>query len=537
MEKNYIVTTPVEDDTNGLETLAWADLYAANFNFNRPFCLRLIDNQYIICHQVARILPRKRMVVFGTWQGKPMVAKLFYDPTNAKRHVEKDVAGVKALQKNKIPTPALLYQGTSEDNRIEVVIFERIMNSANLEDVWRAKQSLDQVMPILKVVLIEIATQHVLGLMQQDLHLRNFLLTEKRVFTPPTPIDEEQPFHLAADNSDDNAPDISEESQTAAAGIAVYTLDGAQIKESSHLLAKSASMNNLALFLSQLGVNLEPYQEELFKFYADARGWSLKPADTAEIFILIRKWTNHRWQEYSRKIFRNSSHFVRVDKWTSVAMYNRLFEGPELKAVIDNPESAFTMTGARLLKAGNSATVMKITLDGRELVIKRYNLKSFWHRARRCLRATRAKTCWRLAQKLFLFNIPTPMPIAFIENRVLGFRGTSYLITEYVPGEHAGDFFHRNLIRNDKTSEMIQRISVLLKSVAKVEITHGDLKITNILVNQQEQPVLIDLDGAAEHLSISSLHKAWRRELQRFLANFHSNPAVYRQFEIELEKW
>lgn len=537
MENNYIVTTPVEDDTHGLDTFAWAELYAANFNFNQPFCLRLSDNQYFIAQQVARILPRKRMVVFGIWQGKPIVAKLFYDPAHAKRHVEKDVAGVKALQKNKIPTPALLYQGTSEDGRVEVVIFERIMNSANLEDVWRSKQSLEQVMPILKVVIIEIATQHVLGLLQQDLHLRNFLLTEKRVFTPPTPVDEEQQFHLAPDNSDDNAPEISEETPTAAAGIAVYTLDGAQIKEYPHLLSKSVSMNNLALFLSQLGVNLEPFQEELFKFYAEARGWSLKPADTMEIFILIRKWTNHRWHEYAKKIFRNSSHFVRVDHWTSLAMYNRLFEGPELKAIVENPESAFTMTGARLLKAGNSATVIKVTLDGRDYVIKRYNIKSFWHGLRRCLRATRAKTCWRLAQKLFLFNISTAMPIAFIENRMFGFRGKSYLIMEYVAGENAGDYFHRHLIQHEKTTEMIQRISVLLKSLAKLEITHGDLKITNILVNQHEQPVLIDLDGAAEHLSISSLHKTWRRELQRFLANFHSNPAILRQFETELEKW
>jgi RIO-like serine/threonine protein kinase len=84
---------------------------------------------------------------------------------------------------------------------------------------------------------------------------------------------------------------------------------------------------------------------------------------------------------------------------------------------------------------------------------------------------------------------------------------------------------------------MIKRISLLLKSVAKVEITHGDLKITNILVNSAEQPVLIDLDGATEHISLSGLRTAWQKELARFLLNFNSNPVLRKKFEAELKQW
>jgi tRNA A-37 threonylcarbamoyl transferase component Bud32 len=493
---NYIVTTSV-NNVEDTVTVTWKDLCAAKFAYDKQFCLRMSDNQVFNSEQVVRVIPRRRMVAFGVWQGKQVVAKLFYDNKNARRHMEKDIAGIQSLQKNKIPTPELLYEGATADKRVYILIFERIFDSRNLEDLWREKRCMDDVLSILKSVVIEIATQHVLGLMQHDLHLKNFLLTDKTI----------------------------------------YTLDGAQIESFPNMLSKSVSMNNLALFLSQLGIDAEGYHEILFRHYADARGWSLKPEDTVDLLLMIRKWNDHRWGKFIKKIFRNCTDFVRIRNWQWYGMYNRAYESPEFLDFMANPDSAFSHPSAHLLKAGRSSTVVKVTLGQRDLVVKRYNMKNGWHRLRRCLRSTRALSSWRLAQKLCLFDIPTARPVAFIEKRVLGLRGKSYYVTEYVSGEHAGDFFKHNNMMEDTIMDMVKRISLLLKSVAKLEITHGDLKITNILIDAHKQPVLIDLDGAAEHLSLTGLRKAWRKEIERFLDNFRSNPNVKRKFEAELAKW
>lgn len=497
MENNYIVTTPSDNDTLGLDTLSWNEIYAANFAFDKPFCLRLSDNQLFFSEQVVRIIPKRRMVAFGVWQGKQVVAKLFFDARHAKRQMEKDVAGIKALQKNKIPTPELYYEGVTPDRRIHMLIFERITDAVNLEDVWRGKKNVSDVLPQLKSVIIEIATQHVLGLLQYDLHLKNFLLTEKTV----------------------------------------YTLDGGQIEVFPNLLSKKVSMNNLALFLSQLGIDTEGYQEILFRHYAEARGWSLKQDDFIELFLLIKKWNDLRWKKYARKIFRNSSNFASIKKWSLSGMYDRQYAGPEFNRFLECPDAVFKNSSVKYLKRGRSSTVIKIRMDNRDYVIKRYNMKNFWHRLCRCMRMTRAASSWRFAQKLNLFDILTARPAAFIENRILGFRGTSYYVTEYVSSEHADDYFIRHFSRQDKCLEMIKQIGLLLKSIARLEITHGDLKITNILVNAENQPVLIDLDGAREHLSMPGLRKAWRNEIDRFLANFSSNPALRKKFEAELGKW
>lgn len=477
-----------------METLTWRDLHAAKFGFDAPFNLNLADDQVFSAEKVIRMIPKKRIVAFGLWQGKSVVAKLFFNPRHVRRHIQKELIGVKTLRENKIPTPPLCYNGYSADKRIYVLMFLRIHEAQNLEEIWRNKESIDALLPLLRAVTVELATQHVLGVLQQDMHLKNFLATEKTIFS----------------------------------------LDGGKIKHFSYLLPKIPSMNNLALFLSQLGVGTEKYQEKLFRYYAKSRGWLLKKEDKIELFLSIKKWNELRWQRYKKKIFRNSSDFASIQDRRTNAMYDRRYAGLEFFAFLNNPDAVFNHSTAKILKAGRSSTVIKVILDRHELVIKRYNIKSLWHFLRRCLRPTRAAKCWRLAHKFNLFGVATAKPIAFIEKICLGLRGKSYFVMEYVSDKHAGEYFAQHPTQDEKASEMVTRITALLKNLAKLNITQGDLKVTNFLINHHEQPVLIDLDGAAEHVSLSSLRGAWRREIKRFLKNFRDQPSICEKFREEL---
>ena len=470
--------------------LTWRDLHAADFTFNQPFQLKLQSGAMLRAENAVRILPGRRMVVFGVWQDKPIVAKLFFDETKARQHSTQDAAGVVKMLENKIPTPALYEQTVSEDGRIDCLIFERIIGANGLQDIWQAEKEYIDTFYLLKSVIIELATQHVLGMLQHDLHLQNFLITDKTI----------------------------------------YTLDGAQIEVFPDRLNKKTSMMNLALFLSQLGIGMEEYQEKLFRHYAIARGWALKEEDVTEMKALIKQWHDQRWQRYAKKIMRDCTEFSCTQNAYEFVMLNRAYAGPEMTAFLKNPEAIFQLHTITMLKNGRSSTVIRVPLDGMDMVIKRYNLKNLWHRIRRCLRSTRAANCWRLAQKLQLFYINTAKPIAFVENRFMGLRGTSYFVSAFVPGKNAHDYFQQH--PTDIT--MIKKISRLLKNLAKCDITHGDLKASNILIDEHNQPLLIDLDGAREHVSLASLNSAWRREIQRFYANFKEMPEVEKGFRNEL---
>lgn len=492
METNFIAN--IQDQKHKQRTVFnWSQLNAINFGFDQPFDLQLLDEQIFEGQAVLRLVPKRRIVMRGMWLNKPVVAKLFFHPQHAKKHFEKELAGYEILRTNKIPTPPLYYQGMSEDRRIYILLFEYIPEADNLEALWLQQPNFDAALPLLRAVILELATQHVLGVLQQDLHLKNFLVTKKTL----------------------------------------YTLDAAQLIHFPPILARKLSLKNIALFTCQLGALTNQQQEKLFLYYGKCRGWVIKQEDIFEFFAAIKKYNLHRWQQYEKKIFRTSTQFVALHEWARLTVADRAYQGPAFNEFLKNPEQIFADENTHYLKKGRSTTVIKANFDGHDLVIKRYNLKNFMHRLRRCLRRTRAYTCWRYAQKFQLFRVQTAKPVAFIEKRILGFRGISYFVTEYVPGVNAQHFLTKS---DDKEvrAAVIKSIAALLKQVAKLELTHGDLKVTNILINELQIPTLIDLDGAAEHLSLSGLRAMWRKEIKRFLENFKNEPELLTQFEMEL---
>src|SRR5205085_10128281 len=132
---------------------------------------------------------------------------------------------------------------------IHVLLFERLFEAENLDEIWRKRKNTAELLPLLQAMTIELATHHVFGIVQHDLHLKNFLVIDRKI----------------------------------------YTLDGAQIESFPYLLPKTPSMKNFALFLSQLGTGMQEQQKALFKHYAKARGWLVKEEDIKELFLMIKK--------------------------------------------------------------------------------------------------------------------------------------------------------------------------------------------------------------------------------------------------------
>src|SRR3990167_2612150 len=124
------VTMP-NDLSAELRSVNWKELQRANYQFAAPFFVALEDGEFTV-QQIVRLIPKRRMVVFGLWKGQPAVAKLFYDRRHAMRHATEDSAGVKVLVERRIPTPVLLCQSKTSDRRIHALVFERIQKGVDL---------------------------------------------------------------------------------------------------------------------------------------------------------------------------------------------------------------------------------------------------------------------------------------------------------------------------------------------------------------------------------------------------------------------
>lgn len=477
--------------TNSIPDITSSILKKAKRTISVPFALRLREQeQPLYCDKVIRVIPGKRLVAFGHWNNKPIVAKLFFERGKAKMHSHRDVAGIEALIVENVPTPKLLFQGTDQKQHIHVLVFERIMDSCNLDALWHDKSDIEELTALMHAVTVELATQHVMGIVQHDLHLKNFLVTSKTI----------------------------------------YTLDGDSVEHFNRTLSKKESLEHLGLFFSQLGVGAEELKQQLFDTYVKSRGWIVRPADTELLQQTIKKYSTQRWLQYQKKIMRNCTAFDRIEKFTTLVMCDREYETENFIKFMRNPDVYFAQSNSQILKDGRSSTVAKIKIDNRTLVVKRYNVKSVWHWLRRCTRRTRATEGWRISHLLRLMGIPTAKPIAFIEKRFFGLRNKSYLVMEYIDGKHCGEYFTKHCNDEDKISKVAKRILAIFNQLAQLRMTHGDLKMTNIIISH-DRPVLIDLDGVREHRNVFSFKRTFNKELQRFMKNWDNFPSVKNIFQ------
>src|SRR5438552_9907627 len=73
-----------------------------------------------------------------------------------------------------------------------------------------------------------------------------------------------------------------------------------------------------------------------------------------------------------------------------------------------------------MLKDGDRCTVVRFDHDGRSMVLKRFNLKDQLHTAVHMLMRSRARWCWSNALALHAAGVPTPRPLACLDERRAG---------------------------------------------------------------------------------------------------------------------
>jgi tRNA A-37 threonylcarbamoyl transferase component Bud32 len=216
-------------------------------------------------------------------------------------------------------------------------------------------------------------------------------------------------------------------------------------------------------------------------------------------------------------------------------LLDRSYQGGALDQLLRRPDEL--LAGGEILKDGNSATVVKINIDGRDLVVKRYNIKNFTHALRRCLRPSRAFVSWKMGQRLCWWRIATPKPVAMLEKRSLGLRSTAYFISEYVGGSLAYDYLRRPDISSEELDKWLQQFTILLTQLRNLGLSHGDFKATNFLCGNDSRLYLLDLDAMRSWARPESGFKvAVSRDYRRLLANWQNEPEIELAFQRIIEK-
>ena len=443
---------------------------------------------------LLRVLPGERYVGAAVWRGRPVLAKLLVG-SKAARHFQRELSGVRLLAEHGLTTPLLLADGL-KDGEGGWLLFEFIEGAQSLADAWQAVEGLpplaDEQTAVLAEALGAIAQMHAKGLWQEDLHLDNLLRQDGKL----------------------------------------YLIDGAgiRVEEAGKPLSRSRVLENLGVFFAQLPKHLEPFTEELLVYYLLSNGEHALPLEALE--KQVRKVSAWRLRDFLSKVGRECTLFSVVRGAFALRAIRREEEPAMLRVLA---QADVLLDQGHLYKTGGAATVAKVEVADRPLVIKRYNIKGFVHWLKRFWRPSRAWHSWREGNRLAFLGIATPKPLAVLEKRFLWLRGRAYLVTEFLPGPDIIERFAPYVEHGDAPENELLALDQLFAELIRERISHGDFKGHNLFWNEGRW-AMIDLDAMCQHRSVASFAPAFARDRARFMRNWPSDSALYKLIDQRLPK-
>ncbi len=423
---------------------------------------------------VMRTLAGTRTVYTGVWDSRPVMAKVFTKFSKAKYHMKREWRGLQRLEQRGLSTPKPLFCGRCSSGW--VVVTERIEGATSARELWDGAGTLEQRVSLLGRIAAQLARQHIKGVIQSDLHLGNFLVK----------------------------------------GEEVIILDPATMRFGWRHVGRYRSVKQLALLTSILSERASAEMEVVFRQYAAARDWPVRPKDLERFRDAHRRHRRRAIERGLRKFLRSNRRHEVIGRESWVGVVERAFlAATDLDALTVGLDQA--MKDGQVLKDGRTSLVSQTKLGNGDVVIKRYNHKSLLHSVRHTLKGSRARHCWLSANRLMLLGIPTARPLAYMERRRGLLIWESYFISGYVEGQRFHDFLQSDRSETERAEAMAD-VSRVLSDLAEHRITHGDMKRSNILISR-DGPVLTDLDAMTVHSWRWTTEVSHRKDMARFEAS------------------
>jgi len=443
----------------------------------QPFSV-MFHGESLICQRILRLLPDKRMVVLGSYQHQPVVAKLFFSKRAYQHHI-REVSGSHLLNNAHIATPALLYSGESQIPGVFAVVFKYERTQVDVDSIWKG-YDLKKLKDLLTTMQLMIAAQHDHGLYHADLHPNNFLMSDH--------------------------------------GLLMLDVADIKGKLDGGALSVDLSIQNLSQFYAQLYLKHQDLILEIFKAYCHLRGWTYTVELEEKLLDALFKARYERIQNTVAYSLRQGSSTIKEQTARRFMLCRRDVYSSEMAAFLENPD--YFIQQGEMLKDGRSCTVVKIKIGDCYFVVKRYNLKNIFHRLKKFWRESRAVKSWINAHVFDVLGILTAKPVACLEERLGWFRGRAYYVCEYVSGILLSDLManesEEQLVKQYKIAENIAELFHLLKMA---NIFHGDMKATNIII-VGDRPYVLDLDAVTFYKNEKSYLVKHQKDIDRFMKNW-----------------
>ena len=445
-----------------------------------PMPLRLdIDGEPLLCDALLRVVPGARLVCRATWRGQTVLAKLFVHPRRASGHAQREREGLEALAAADIACPHIVGEYKLPGGGTALLL-EFLRDAAPLPPLHTLPPQEQR--PLLESFFELLAHMHSQGLLQRDLHIDNVLRQ----------------------------------------GDKLIAIDTGSMTVHRKPISRRQAMGNLAIFYSLIHRSCDPQLQAALGAYH-----RVYPAVQPDHEQLVAAGLRHRhgvWARRRRKLTRTCTAIVAQRSAGRRTLCKRDHNTDAMQAFLANPDAMIDSPQAEILKRGNSATVVALTLGSQRYLVKRFNQRA-WHRHLGWpVHRSRVWNNWFFSHRLSLCELATPESIALLDTRIgpLGLlRGKGYIVQELLDGQELPDAVVA--ASPDEAERLLAHTRQMIASLHAHHLTHGDCKATNFLCTKSGIQ-FIDLDSMRARGCIPILsQKRHLRRVQKDLARFARN--------------
>ena len=337
--------------------------------------------QTVCCRESLRVIPQRRTVFAGVWQGRPVIVKRFEDCFSGYR-CGREKRGLERLIARGLATPKVLLSGKDAGGH-HVLVIEKIENAVDAATAVESADTREAAKTLLFEVFRYVAEMHQAGVVQKDFHLGNFLIAESTV----------------------------------------YAIDPACMGFRNAPIASAPSYRQLAVLMATLPRQLLAWDVEFVQLYCTLRGFACRPETLENIRHLAERRRARRLPHALKKTLRNSKHFF-------------VLESPGCRGVFCR-DTFDSETAHRFME--------QIALHGEERTGKEYEicryepgnrLQAFvWRMVQ-----SPARRDWLNAWRLLYGGQIVPKPAAFIEKGNFAFLNKAWYIAGCIPSNIATPF-------------------------------------------------------------------------------------------------
>lgn len=261
-------------------------------------------------------------------------------------------------------------------------------------------------------------------------------------------------------------------------------------------------------------------------------------ADELALDLERRTWgSNLRfWRNRDQRCLEANRHYQPLRSPTAQGHAVRDLDPSVLDAFLTDPDAPFRQDGVKLLKDSRSSTVaeLQLPINGvhRPVIYKRFRVTAWSDPLVTLLRRPAALRSWIFGHGLRERGLPSPRPLLVLHRHRGGLCYEGYLLTEKLCDAQDLHQFMSGLndVAPDERRPLLRRridqVAQLVRELHRRQLSHRDLKASNLLLTTKGGLWLIDLVGIVDYARLPRSRRV--QNLARLHASFHRSALLTR---------